>query len=509
MIVNNSLDEVFLTGTHIGNGGNIDIWNNGVGSGAALKSLGYTGVLDGDTDITIGEIGGTGNEIISVGAYCSKNSWTAFNGMPGLSNEVMDDVASFSSIGPTVDGRVKPDISAPGTFIASSVNSFDPDYYLTHPNVVAALNQPSTNSEWFYAVMQGTSMASPMVTGIIALLLEVNPNLTPNQIKSILNNNAIVDAYTGSVPNNTWGYGKINAYTSILDVLITPSWDCNGQGNCYDPGTGNGQYSSFSQCQSNCVATSWDCNSQGNCYDPGTGNGQYSSFSQCQSNCVATSWDCNSQGNCYDPGTGNGQYSSFSQCQSNCVATSWDCDGQGNCYDPGTGNGQYSSFSQCQSNCVATSWDCDGQGNCYDPGTGNGQYSSFSQCQSNCVATSWDCDGQGNCYDPGTGNGQYSSFSQCQSNCINVSIEEIGLTEFNIFPNPSNDLFNISFVSNRKQDLRVRVLNVVGEETVKEELQQYIGEYTKQINLEDNAKGIYFLEIETNDGIINKKLILQ
>ena len=59
------------------------------------------------------------------------------------------------------------------------------------------------------------------------------------------------------------------------------------------------------------------------------------------------------------------------------------------------------------------------------------------------------------------------------------------------------------------QDLRVRVLNVVGEEIVKEELQQYIGEYTKQINLEDNAKGIYFLEIETNDGIINKKLVLQ
>jgi hypothetical protein len=49
----------------------------------------------------------------------------------------------------------------------------------------------------------------------------------------------------------------------------------------------------------------------------------------------------------------------------------------------------------------------------------------------------------------------------------------------------------------------------VGEEIVSEELQQYIGEYTKQINLQDNAKGIYFLEIETDDGVINKKLILQ
>ena len=48
----------------------------------------------------------------------------------------------------------------------------------------------------------------------------------------------------------------------------------------------------------------------------------------------------------------------------------------------------------------------------------------------------------------------------------------------------------------------------LGEELVNEELKQFIGEYTKQINLSDNAKGIYFLEIETNEGVINKKLIL-
>ena len=42
-----------------------------------------------------------------------------------------------------------------------------------------------------------------------------------------------------------------------------------------------------------------------------------------------------------------------------------------------------------------------------------------------------------------------------------------------------------------------------------DDLQQFVGEYTKQINLKENAKGIYFLEIETNDGMVNKKLILQ
>tara|TARA_B110000261_G_scaffold162711_1_gene206946 strand:- start:123 stop:770 length:648 start_codon:yes stop_codon:yes gene_type:complete len=78
-----------------------------------------------------------------------------------------------------------------------------------------------------------------------------------------------------------------------------------------------------------------------------------------------------------------------------------------------------------------------------------------------------------------------------------------------IYPNPSRYKFNISFSSDTKQDLKVRILNVVGEELINENLEQFIGEYTKQINLSNNAKGIYFLEIETNDGIINKKLILQ
>ncbi|MDB4126927.1 T9SS type A sorting domain-containing protein, partial [Flavobacteriales bacterium] len=78
-----------------------------------------------------------------------------------------------------------------------------------------------------------------------------------------------------------------------------------------------------------------------------------------------------------------------------------------------------------------------------------------------------------------------------------------------IYPNPSRDIFNVSFTSVYKQDLKVRILNIIGEELINENLVQFIGEYTKQINLSDNAKGIYFLEIETNDGVVNKKLILQ
>ncbi|HIG33241.1 MAG TPA: T9SS type A sorting domain-containing protein [Flavobacteriales bacterium] len=70
-------------------------------------------------------------------------------------------------------------------------------------------------------------------------------------------------------------------------------------------------------------------------------------------------------------------------------------------------------------------------------------------------------------------------------------------------------MFSVTFTSEEVQDLKVRVINVVGEVVYTENLEQFVGEYTKQIDLTNNAKGIYFLEIVTNDRVINKKLILQ
>ena len=69
-------------------------------------------------------------------------------------------------------------------------------------------------------------------------------------------------------------------------------------------------------------------------------------------------------------------------------------------------------------------------------------------------------------------------------------------------------MFNITFNSDEKQDLRIRILSVVGAEVYSEDRENFIGEYTKQVRFDKYGKGIYFLEIETNNGIINKKLIL-
>jgi hypothetical protein len=86
---------------------------------------------------------------------------------------------------------------------------------------------------------------------------------------------------------------------------------------------------------------------------------------------------------------------------------------------------------------------------------------------------------------------------------------DVAINNLAVYPNPSRDIFNVSFISEDAQDLKVRIINVVGEVIISEDLDQFIGEYTKQIDLASYIKGIYFLEITTNNGVVNKKLILQ
>ena len=121
----------------------------------------------------------------------------------------------------------------------------------------------------------------------------------------------------------------MNFCTSIYcdSILIgngpNASWDCGLMG-CFDPGTGNGQYSSLAACQAACTVTpSWDCSPNAlGCYDPGTGLGQYTTLAACQAACSVTpSWDCGPTG-CYDPGTGMGTYTTLSSCQSACIINS-------------------------------------------------------------------------------------------------------------------------------------------------------------------------------------------
>ena len=217
------------------NNSRIDAWvnpqdndNNNKTYFENLSRTSPSNLKDGDYSSTIAEIGGTGKDIITVGSYTSKNTWIDNQGNTQnlISFEAENTIAISSSKGPTIDGRIKPDITAPGNVIVAAVNSLHMtgtnSFPSTAPTVVYA-EQNSSNYVWRWAIMGGTSMAAPVVTGITALMLEADPTLTANQIKTLIRNNAYTDIHTGSVPNNIWGWGKVDAHESVKAVALAPS----------------------------------------------------------------------------------------------------------------------------------------------------------------------------------------------------------------------------------------------------------------------------------------------
>lgn len=153
---------------------------------------------NGDTDFTVGEPAAAANAI-TVGALTNKPCWTGLNGERCYNGSPSEgDVAGFSSKGPTRDGRIKPDIVAPGEGIASALSS--------NGTVADSTILPGNT----HFILQGTSMASPHVAGAVALYLAENPSLDAATILQTLKDTAIADAQTGTVPNNFAGYGKMN-----------------------------------------------------------------------------------------------------------------------------------------------------------------------------------------------------------------------------------------------------------------------------------------------------------
>ncbi len=164
--------------------GKINIWADGGSLGLTDKVQGkqQPGFTDADNDITICEIGGTARDIISVGAYTTRNTYYLFNDSQEykLSSETEGELSTFSSKGITPDGRVKPEVTAPGCLTISALSSHD------QGTQMLAYAYEYNDKTYKYGYMQGTSMATPVVTGIVALMLQANPNLTPQQAKEIL-----------------------------------------------------------------------------------------------------------------------------------------------------------------------------------------------------------------------------------------------------------------------------------------------------------------------------------
>ncbi|MCP1715618.1 PGF-pre-PGF domain-containing protein [Methanocalculus alkaliphilus] len=116
----------------------------------------------------------------------------------GATDRSADYIAEYSSRGPSGWGegmRIKPDVVAPGSYILSA----------------------STRDGELYRTLSGTSMACPHVSGIVALLLQVNPDLTPDEIRSILTTTAVDLGDDG--PDVTYGHGRVSAWAAVNAVV--------------------------------------------------------------------------------------------------------------------------------------------------------------------------------------------------------------------------------------------------------------------------------------------------
>jgi len=137
----------------------------------------------------------------------------------GTSTRADDLIASYSSKGPTLfDHVVKPDVVAPGNLVISVLASSSATLVRAAPENIVALNSYSTTAKGAssYFMLSGTSMATPVVSGAVALLLQKNGSLTPDQVKARLMKSAYktFPRYSTAKDPTT---GK--SYTSQYDIF--------------------------------------------------------------------------------------------------------------------------------------------------------------------------------------------------------------------------------------------------------------------------------------------------
>lgn len=164
--------------------------------------------------------GATAFNNISPTNYVLQKDWTDLNGVSrsdSPSSGSVGDIWAGSSIGPTFDGRLGVDVAAPGEFVMTT--------YAPNSNWARFDFNINQEGDGLYGKANAVSAAAPQVTGIVALMLQANPELDQIQIREILRNTARADEFTGDVPNNTWGYGKIDAYEAVKAAIASASAD--------------------------------------------------------------------------------------------------------------------------------------------------------------------------------------------------------------------------------------------------------------------------------------------
>lgn len=183
----------------------------------------YSTFENADPNYTIGSPAAADNAI-AVASYITRTSWTDYKGISRSSAGTVGEISSFSSRGPRIDGKKKPDIATPGERIISARDKIvtwpgsEDDYVIDNDGTNDG-NGPAD-----YLLLRGTSMACPIAAGASALLMQANSSLKGNP--SYVRNALFQTASNNGIQNNTDGYGKMDilaALNSIVNVTPTPS----------------------------------------------------------------------------------------------------------------------------------------------------------------------------------------------------------------------------------------------------------------------------------------------
>lgn len=177
--------------------------------------------------------------VITTGAWTTRSSYLAADGSTyypwGFLEPALNTITYFSSPGPARDGRMKPDIAAPGAVILSTASK--------DGGWTAGDLDPDNRHGW----MWGTSMAAPHTTGAAALILQKTPGLSFSEVRNRMQRWARNDGYTAAIGPNGFGAGKLNllplndppvavlnASPGELFLDESSQADCDGSGS-YDP----------------------------------------------------------------------------------------------------------------------------------------------------------------------------------------------------------------------------------------------------------------------------------
>lgn len=146
--------------------------------------------------------------------------------------------ASFSSVGPTMSGTVKPDVMAPGMVVVSASSSYMiesmPETIMQHTRF---FDYGGRTYGWW--LNNGTSMSAPVVSGIIALWLGMEPRLTPEQVREVLAHTCLQRQSGMYYPNCQYGYGEIDALAgadyirNVISGVVAPDGSASGDDACY------------------------------------------------------------------------------------------------------------------------------------------------------------------------------------------------------------------------------------------------------------------------------------